>query len=76
MALTMLANTEKHVYCPTFSLDGAQDFMKMAAIVLGGEERLRQNPTFINSMICPTSPLQYSADAAARLESLKNLDSE
>jgi trimethylamine--corrinoid protein Co-methyltransferase len=67
MALTMLANTEKHVYCPTFSLDGAQDFMEMAAIVLGGEERLHQNPTFINSMICPTSPLQYSADAAARL---------
>lgn len=67
MALTMLANTVKHVYCPTFSLDGALDFMEMAAIVLGGEEALRQHPTFINSMICPTSPLQYSADAAARL---------
>jgi trimethylamine--corrinoid protein Co-methyltransferase len=67
MALTMLANTVKHVYCPTFSLDGALDFMEMAAIVLGGEEELRQHPTFINSMICPTSPLQYSADAAARL---------
>jgi trimethylamine--corrinoid protein Co-methyltransferase len=67
MALTMLANTVKHVYCPTFSLDGALDFMEMAAIVLGGEDALRRNPTFINSMICPTSPLQYSADAAARL---------
>ena len=67
MALTMLTNTVKHVYCPTFSLAGALDFMEMAAIVLGGEEALRQNPTFINSMICPTSPLQYSADAAARL---------
>jgi trimethylamine--corrinoid protein Co-methyltransferase len=67
MALTMLANTEKHVYCPTFSLEGALDFLEMAAIVVGGEEALRRQPTFINSMICPTSPLQYSADAAARL---------
>ena len=67
MALTMLTNTVKHVYCPTFSLDGALDFMEMAAIVLGGEEALHRNPTFINSMICPTSPLQYSADAVARL---------
>jgi trimethylamine--corrinoid protein Co-methyltransferase len=67
MALTMFANTVKHVYCPTFSLAGARDFMEMAAIVLGGDEALRRNPTFINSMICPTSPLQYSADAAARL---------
>jgi trimethylamine--corrinoid protein Co-methyltransferase len=67
MAMTMLANTEKHVYCPTFSMAGARDFLEMAAIVLGGAEALRQNPTFINSMICPTSPLQYSSDAAARL---------
>jgi trimethylamine--corrinoid protein Co-methyltransferase len=67
MAYTMFTNTVKHVYCPTFSLESALDLMQMAAIVLGGEEELRQNPTFINSMICPTSPLQYSADAAARL---------
>lgn len=66
MALTMIKNTSKHYYCPTLSLEGAKDAISMASALMGGEEELRKRPTIINSTVCPTSPLQYSADAAAR----------
>lgn len=50
-------NTSKHVFIGT---EGGRNFkkvLKMAAAVVGGEEKLRERPIF-SCNVCPTSPLK------------------
>ena len=67
MALAMFQNTAKHCAPTTFSIEGARDVIRMASILVGGEEELRRKPEIINNVICPVSPLQYPEDVTARL---------
>ncbi|MDO9559202.1 MAG: trimethylamine methyltransferase family protein [Syntrophales bacterium] len=57
-----LNNTTKHVQAGLTSLSQLDNVMKMAEIIAGGEEALRQNP--IISLICclVKSPLQFVDD--------------
>jgi trimethylamine--corrinoid protein Co-methyltransferase len=65
--LTMFKNTSKHCYPATYTLEGARSMIDMASILIGGEEELREKPGIVNGVVCPTSPLRYSNDAAERL---------
>ena len=56
-------NTSKHVF---IGVEGGRNFkkvLKMAAAVVGGEDKLRERPIF-SCNICPTSPLQLVDHAA------------
>ena len=67
MALAMLKNTSKHCCLTTLSLEGAKDIIRMASVLVGGEEEFRKKPSIINVGLCPVSPLQYPYDLTARL---------
>ncbi len=56
-AEVIFANTSKHVF---IGVEGGRNFkkvLKMAAAVVGGEDKLRERPIF-SCNVCPTSPLQ------------------
>jgi trimethylamine--corrinoid protein Co-methyltransferase len=67
IALAMFKNTSKHCYPATYTLEGARGMIAMASILVGGEEAFRKKPGIVNGVVCPTSPLRYSTDAAERL---------
>jgi len=56
-AEVMLKNTEKPVGMVTFGRNGTKDFIRMAAVVVGGMEELIKRP-MIEVCCEPTSPLQ------------------
>jgi len=67
IALAMFENTSKHCYPATYTLEGARGMIKMASILVGGEEDFIKKPGIVNGVVCPTSPLRYSTDATERL---------
>lgn len=50
-------NTTKHVFIGTEGGENFKKVLKMAAVVVGGEDKLRERPIF-SCNVCPTSPLQ------------------
>lgn len=50
-------NTTKHVFIGTEGGRNFQKVLKMAAAIVGGEDKLRERPIF-SCNVCPTSPLQ------------------
>ncbi len=50
-------NTTKHVFIGTEGGKNFKKVFKMAAIIAGGEDKLRERPIF-SCNVCPTSPLQ------------------
>lgn len=66
MALAMLENTSKHVGLTPFSPGGLRDILKMASIIVGGEEALKKRP-IAHCSVQPSSPLQYRHDASVYL---------
>lgn len=50
-------NTSKHVFIGTEGGKNFKKVLKMAAAIVGGEEKLRERPIF-SCNVCPTSPLQ------------------
>jgi trimethylamine--corrinoid protein Co-methyltransferase len=64
---TMFKNTSKHCYPATYTLQGARDMITMASILVGGREEFIKKPGIVNGVVCPTSPLRFSVDAAERL---------
>lgn len=50
-------NTTKHVFIGTEGGHNFQKVLKMAAAIVGGEDKLRERPIF-SCNVCPTSPLQ------------------
>jgi len=64
---TALAHTGKHVQVGLSRTESLDEVLRIAAIVAGGEERLRENPvlSFITCLV--KSPLQMVEDSAAKL---------
>jgi trimethylamine--corrinoid protein Co-methyltransferase len=67
IAFTMFKNTSKHCYPATYTLQGARDMIAMASMLVGGREEFMKKPGIVNGVVCPTSPLRFSADATERL---------
>ncbi len=59
--------TEKHFYHDAEGYEGAIDQIKMASIVVGGEDNLRKRP-IISLAPCITSPLSWSESALGMLK--------
>ena len=53
-----LINTEKHSFTATLGAEGARDVLKMASLVVGGEEELKRRPIF-SFIECTVSPLTH-----------------
>lgn len=62
----MAFNTKKPIVFTSLDSHGAEDIIKIAAVIVGGEEELRKRP-FIIHYVEPTSPLVISKDAVDRL---------
>lgn len=62
----MAFNTKKPIVFTSLNRRGAEDIIKMAAVIAGGEKELRKRP-FIIHYIEPSSPLVISKDAVDRL---------
>lgn len=62
----MAFNMRKPIVFTSLDRRGAEDIIKMAAVIAGGEERLRERP-FIIHYAEPSSPLMISRDAVDRL---------
>ncbi len=52
-----LDNTSKHVMGGVYTLEGIKQVMRMAEVIAGSAEKLRQKP-FISMIICAISPLK------------------
>jgi len=52
-----LNNTSKHIMGGVYTLEGIQNVIKMAELVVGGKEQLRQRP-IISMIACCMSPLK------------------
>ena len=57
---TGLDNTTKHIMGGVYTLDGAKQVIKMAEIIAGSAEKLRQRP-LISMISCSISPLKLDA---------------
>lgn len=53
-----LINTEKHSFTGALGAEGARDVLKMASLVVGGEEELKRRPIF-SFIECTVSPLTH-----------------
>ncbi len=53
-----LANTDKHVHLRAFSGEGLEYMFKMAEIVAGGKEQLKERP-IVSLLEAPISPLKF-----------------
>jgi len=62
-------NTEKHVQYQALSEKEAKWQIKLAATVVGGEEKLRERPIF-SSVNCPVSPLVYEKGSSEAMVEL------
>lgn len=62
----MAFNTKKPIVFTSLDSHGTEDIIKIAAVIVGGEEELRKRP-FIIHYVEPTSPLVISKDAVDRL---------
>lgn len=62
----MVTNTGKPIVFTAWNLEGLRDIVEMAEAVAGGAEALRRNP-FAVLYAEPSSPLQHSRDAVAKL---------
>lgn len=67
ITLSMFRNTSKHVCVTSLDLDGLKDIIRMAAILVGGEEEFRKKPAIINTGFSSVPPLQFSEDVIARI---------
>jgi len=56
-AEALFNNTSKHVFIGTEGGKNFKKVLRMAAAVVGGEDKLRERPIF-SCNVCPTSPLQ------------------
>ena len=56
-----LDNTSKHVMGGVYTLEGIQNVIRMAEIIAGSAEKLREEP-FISMIICAISPLKIDRD--------------
>jgi len=56
-----LDNTSKHVMGGVYTLEGIKRVIRMAEIIAGSAEKLRQEP-FISMIICAISPLKMDRD--------------
>jgi len=65
--MAALAHTSKHVQAGLSQVESLDDVLRLAAIVAGGEDRLRENPvvSFITCLV--KSPLQMVDDSAEKV---------
>ena len=61
-AEAILNNTTKHMMIGPFSGYNARQIIKMAAAIVGGEDKLRERP-LVSFHTCPVSPLRLVNDA-------------
>jgi len=54
----MLANTDKHVHMRAYSKQSLEVLLRMATVVAGGKESLKQRPV-LSLLESPVSPLKY-----------------
>jgi len=59
--------TEKHFYHDSEGYEGALDQIRMASVVMGGEDNLRRRP-ILSLAPCITSPLSWSENALGTLK--------
>jgi len=65
--------TEKHFYHDSEGYEGALDQIKMASMVMGGEDNLRRRP-ILSLAPCITSPLSWSESALGTLKACAEKD--
>lgn len=65
MYLTLIRNTSKHCANTFLSLEGFRDIVKMAEILVGGEEEFMRKPAILDTSALTAPPLKYSEHTTA-----------
>ena len=56
-AEAIFPNTSKHCFVGAMNVENFKKIVKMAAVVAGGRDKLRERPIY-STIVCPTSPLK------------------